>query len=322
MPHAAAIGFGLMVGVLARTAMLRSDYRQYPSYPHGYTTHLFLGAIASLAGPVAIVALIEGQWTAVTFFLLVAEQFRGIRSMERDALKALEDDELVTRGSEYIENIARVFETRYYIVIFVSASATAGYEFQSLWAGLLFAFIAFGLGLALMQREQLGNTVEVEAAPVTVKGQDVWVRDIYIINVGLAESREIIEKYAIGAVLTPKNDTGRDTLANLGERQAILHDATAILGVRKEADTPEFTPLSKRDVKTGRVAVYFVPMEKDPDTLVRMLRKAPVLESARGRSLYARMGKKGLAGLSSPQPSSGGAGGAGQGQGDGSQGEK
>ena len=32
-----------LVGVLARVAMLRSDYRQYPSYPHGYATHLFMG---------------------------------------------------------------------------------------------------------------------------------------------------------------------------------------------------------------------------------------------------------------------------------------
>ena len=40
--------------------------------------------------------------------------------MERDSLKALEDNELVPRGSEYIESIARVFETRYYIVIVVA----------------------------------------------------------------------------------------------------------------------------------------------------------------------------------------------------------
>lgn len=318
MPHANSIGLGLMVGVLARVAMLRSDYRQYPTYPHGYTTHLFLGVIASLAGPVAIVALVEGEWTAVTFFLLVAEQFRGIRGMERDALKSLEDDELVTRGTEYIENIARVFETRYYIVIFVSAAATAGYEFQSLGAGVLFALIAFGLGVDLMQQERLGDTVDVEAAPVTVKGQDVWIQDIYIVNVGLAESRKFIEEHAIGAVLTPKNDTGRDTLANRGERQAILHNATAILGVRMDADTPEFSPLSKRDVKTGRVAVYFVPMEKDQDTLVRTLRRAPVLESARGRSLYMRAGKRGLANLTPPGPNAR----AGRGQGDSSGGAK
>jgi hypothetical protein len=111
MPHGSAIGFGLMFGVLARVAHLRSDFRQYPTYPHGYTTHLFLGVIASLAGAVAVAAMIAGEWTAVTFFLLVAEQFRGIRGMERDSLKALEDDELVTRGTEYIEDISGSLRT-------------------------------------------------------------------------------------------------------------------------------------------------------------------------------------------------------------------
>ncbi|MGI6663498.1 MAG: YIEGIA domain-containing protein [Bacillota bacterium] len=33
--------------------MLRSDYRQYPTYPHGYSTHLFMGIFAALAGAVA-----------------------------------------------------------------------------------------------------------------------------------------------------------------------------------------------------------------------------------------------------------------------------
>ena len=295
MPHGNAIGFGLMLGVLARVAMLRSDHRQYPTYPHGYTTHLFLGVIASLAGAVAVAALIAGEWTAVTFFLLVAEQFRGIRGMERDSLKALEDDELVTRGSEYIEDIARVFETRYYAVIFVAAAGTLGYEFESVWSGLAFALIAFGLGVALMQRERLGDTVDVRVAKVRVDGADVWVDEVFIFNVGLNESKDFIEKYAIGAVLSPKTETGRDTLANRGQRQAILHDATGILGVRKDSDTPEFTPLAKRDLETGNVGVYFVPMDKDEEALVKLLSRSIVLESARGKSMRRRVGRGGLA---------------------------
>ena len=284
MPHGTAIGFGLALGMLARIAILRSDFRQYPTYPHGYTTHVFLGAIASLAGAGAIAALAEGEWTAVSFFLLVAEHFRGIRGMERDSLKALEDDELVTRGTEYIEDISRVFETRYYAVILVAATATLGYEYGKAPMGLGLAAAAFALAVALMHREHLGDTVDVSIAPVRIDGSDVWVGDIFIFNVGLQQSREFIEQHAIGAILTPKTDTARDTIANRGQRQAALHDATAILVVRKDADTPEFTPMAKRDLKTGRVGVYFVPMDRDEEALVRLLSKSIVLESARGRS--------------------------------------
>ncbi len=282
--HAAAVGFGMALGVLTRIAVLRSDFRQYPTYPHGYTTHIFLGAIASLAGSGAVAALIDGDWTAVSFFLLVSENFRGIRSMERDGLKALEDDELVTRGTEYIEDISRVFETRYYVVILVAASATLGYEHGRAPMGLGLAAAALVLAVALMHREHIGNTADISIAPVRIDGADVWVGDIFIMNVGLHESRDFIAKHAIGAILTPKTDTARDTISNRGQRQAFLHDATAILGVRKDADTPEFTPMAKRDLETGRVGVYFVPMDRDEDALVRVLSNSIVLESARGRS--------------------------------------
>ena len=84
MPFWKPVGLGLFLGVLARVALLRSDYRQYPTYPHGYTSHLFLGIIAALVGAVSIPALLAEEWTAVTFLVLVAQQFREIRSMERD----------------------------------------------------------------------------------------------------------------------------------------------------------------------------------------------------------------------------------------------
>jgi hypothetical protein len=293
MGHSGAVGLGLLVGILARLLMLRSDYRQYPTYPHGYSTHLFMGIFAALAGAVAVPALLEREWTAVTFFLLVAEQFRSIRGMERDSLKALEDNELVPRGTEYIENIARVFETRYYIVIVVAAATALGVLLQSPLTGFVFGAVVFMWGAILTRVETIGETVSVEAAPVAVRGSDVWVGDILIFSVGLKESQEFIKEWALGAILTPKTDEGRDTLASHGQRQAMLHDAASILGVRRDLDSPEFAPQAKRDLKTGRVVVYVVPMDKDPEVLLELLRRSPVLESARGRARFLKSGHTG-----------------------------
>lgn len=291
MPYGSAIGLGLLLGALARVAMLRSDYRQYPTYPHSYVSHLFLGFIAALAGAVAVPALMDQEWTAVTFFLVVSQQFREIRSMERDALKAMEDSVLVTRGSDYIEDIAKVFEARYYIVILVSATSSLGCVVGPLWLGVLFGALSFALGALLMGRESLGDIVSVEAAPVIVDGRDIYVGDIYIINLGLVESREAISEHALGAVLTPKDNNARDTIGSLGQRQAILHDAAIVMGVRKDSDTPEFTPLAKRDLKSGRVGVYMVPMEKDEEAFLEVLRRVPVLETSRGTTLKTKAGK-------------------------------
>lgn len=292
MPHGNSIGLGLLLGALARIAMLRSDYRHYPTYPHSYTSHLFLGFIAALAGSVTVAALLEQEWTAVTFFLLVSQQFREMRSMERDALKAMEDDELVARGSDYIEDIARVFEARYYIVILVSAASAFGFEIGSIWLGLLFGLLSFAVGAFLMVRRRLGDIVTVEPAPVIVQERNIYVGDVFIMNLGLVESREIIQEHALGAILVPKDDNARGTIANPGQRQAIVHDLAAVLGARKDLDTPEFTPMAKRDLKTGRVGVYIVPMEKDQDALLEALRRVPILESARGGALNTRAGRK------------------------------
>ena len=170
------------MGIMARVLLLRSDYRQYPTYPHGYASHLFLGIIAALVGAVSVPALMAQEWTAVTFFVIVAQQFREIRSMERDSLEALEETQLVARGSDYIESIARVFEARYYIVIFVAASASYGAERE---ARSGYSPRRFGT----YRQHSCGqeNPRQVSGGytpPLSFHGPDLYVGDIFIMNVG------------------------------------------------------------------------------------------------------------------------------------------
>jgi len=290
-PHASAVGLGFLLGMLARVAMLRSDYRQYPTYPHGYASHLFLGGIAALVGAVAIPALLEREWTAVTFLVLVAQQFRGIRDMERKSLKALEDNELVPRGADYIEDMAKTFESRYYAVIFVSTVTSAGVEGVSVPGGLLLGALAFGFSALLMRKRRIGDIIEVKSGTPSFRGPELYVGDIFIMNVGLEESRRTIEEKGLGAILIPRDEDARDTLGSPGQRQAIVHDVQAILGVSKEPDTPEFSPVIKRDLETGRAGLFFVPMEKDEEPMLSVIRRVPVLESARRRGSRALAGR-------------------------------
>lgn len=289
MPHGLPILTGFLVGVLVRVILLRSDYRQYPTYPHSYVSHLFMGVIAALLGSVAIPALLEREWTAVTFLVLVAQQFRGIRSMERDSLKALEDTQLVARGQDYIENIAKVFEARYYLVIFASLLTSVGVELGSIWLGLLLGALSAYVGSCFMKVKTLGELVFVEEAPIRLDGPNLYVGDIFLMNVGLSESRKEIEKMALGAIITPRNEEGRDTIASPGQRQAILHDLAGILGVEKDMDMPEFTPMARRETPKGeRVGIFIMPSDKDPRALIEVIERVPVLESARGVSYRRR----------------------------------
>lgn len=118
---------GTLAGSITRIVLLRVDYRQYPGYPHGYIVHLTLGVIASALGAVAIPAIIEKDFTAFTFLALATQQFREIRNQERTTLESLEETELIKRGKDYIEGIAKTFEARNYLVMstaFIAALAT------------------------------------------------------------------------------------------------------------------------------------------------------------------------------------------------------
>ena len=90
--------FGIVIGTLSRMLMLRTDYRQYPTYLHGKIIHTALGFIAASLGTLAVPSILEQDFTAVTFLTIAASQFREVRNMERNTLEQLDSFELVPRG--------------------------------------------------------------------------------------------------------------------------------------------------------------------------------------------------------------------------------
>ena len=285
------IVFGVALGTLARYLMLKSDYRHYPSYPHGVITHISLGFIAAVLGSVAVPALMAKEFTAVSFLALAAQQFREVRTIEREMLLNLDKSELVQRGPDYIEGIARVFESRNYLVIITSLIVSS----VTLFTNGFFGFAAGALAVLSSNRLMSGRRIEdiarVRTGDIEFKGANVFVEDIHIMNIGADEAREILRKRAVGVIIEPINDNERETLANNGQRMAIAHDAASQLGVYKDVDTPEFTPLVRRDLDTGRIAMLIVPIEKDPEFLITAVKGVPVLESATGKPLKSRAGK-------------------------------
>lgn len=290
-----AVLAGVASGMVARLGLLRVDYRSYPGYPHGYISHVAQGLVASLLGAVALPALVERQYTAVTFLSLVAQQFRDVRRMEREALGNLETTEMVPRGTDYIEGIARVFESRNYLVMMVGlGGAAAGLlatvvllaPVLALGAGLVVGLLLAWWVTAVKPGRQVGDIARVRPASVRFDGANLFVEDIQIMNVGDADSRQEILAYGRGAIVEPLDRDARQTLADVGQRQAMVHDAAKVLGVRRDVDTQEFTPLARRHLPTGRVALYIVPDTGDSETLVAVIRRTPVLESARGTASY------------------------------------
>ncbi len=287
-----ATACGVIIGTLTRYYLLRRDYRQYPSYPHGVLANMALGFIASVIGAVAVPALAEKEYTAVTVLALAATQFREVRNLERTMLLNLDSMQLVRRGPEYIEGIARVFEARNYLVM-LTALLVGGVTY---WGSILYsipvALITIFISCQLMKGKEIGQIAKVREGKVYFKGPNLFVEDIHFMNLGTEQVKNAYLERALGVVIEPLDDNGRTTLANLGQRMAIAHDAAALLGIYRDADTAEFTPVVRRNLDTGRVALVIVPIEKDIEFLLEAVKRVPVLESALRMPLLNPIGRK------------------------------
>ncbi|MGI6488632.1 MAG: YIEGIA family protein [Syntrophothermaceae bacterium] len=290
--HVLTILLGVVAGTLARLVMLRSDYRHYPSYPHGFVTHISLGFIAALVGAVAVPALAKPDYAAATFLILAAQQFREIRNMERETLARIEQTKLVQRGSDYIEGIAGVFEARNYLVI-ITALATSGANHLWGWpVALGVAVISLVISHLLMQGECVGDIADVVPGKVHFDRSLLMVGDVVIMNVGLPAFREKVLEEGRGVVLKPRDDDARLTLDSIGQRQAILHDISVILGTKIDEKEMEFMPLAKKNADTGEIGIFLLPNEPDLECLVEIIKKVPVIESSKARPLSSYYGRR------------------------------
>lgn len=292
MEHGTTILIGVVAGVAARLYMLRSDYRQYPGYPHGYVTHISLGAVAAAIGAVAIPALVEKEFAAVSFLALAAQQFREVREMERKSLARLEELELVPRGYDYIEGIARVFESRNYLAMGVSFIASAA-AYQGGWmVGAVIGLAVVFVTTFFMRGEVVGDIAEVVPAKLEFRGSVLTVGGVPLMNVGLPEAREKILREGLGVVISPKDDRARATLHNVGQRQAIVHTAAALLGTKVDVGEISWMPIARKHIDSGAIAVFILPQEPDVECLVEAINRTPVLESAKRNPLLTRAGRR------------------------------
>ncbi|WP_438445586.1 YIEGIA family protein [Gorillibacterium sp. sgz5001074] len=271
---------GTVFGIVARLTMLRTDHRQYPTYPHGRIIHLALGVIAAALGSLAVPSLLEKEYTAVTFLTLAAQQFRDVRNMERQTLKNIDSMELVPRGATYIEGIAMVFEGRNYMVIFTAFTASLCTIVFAWYWGILAGAAALALSNRFKTGKSISAIADVDNAEIRMDGPDLYVGDIYIMNVGLEETRKQIAEHGLGLIVKPRNKNSRVTLANVGQRQAMLHDVSTIMGVFRDTGEPSLMPMAKLDMSDGRLAVLILPQEKDPEVARKVLLRVPLLESA------------------------------------------
>ena len=287
-----AVILGMVAGFLARLYMLRTDYRNYPSYPHGYIIHLSLGAIAASLASIALPALLEEEYTAITFLVLCAQQFRDIRTMERETLMKVEENTLVPRGLDYIEGIAKVFESRNYLVMLVSLVTSGATIYGGVGLGAVAGLVMILFARFLMRGSFIRGIARVTEGKLHFEKSLLYVDDIVLMNVGDPEAREKILREGVGIVLHPYDDDGRSILNNLGQRQALVHDISMLVGNKLEVGEQEWTPAARKNMETGSLGIFLLPNEKDVECVIEAAKRTPVLESAVQKPLANTIGRK------------------------------
>jgi uncharacterized protein len=278
--YTTGIVMGGCFGITSRIMMLQTDYRQYPTYPHGKIIHISLSVIAAALGSVAVPSMLEKNYTAITFLSLAAQQFRDVRNMERQSLLQIDKEELVPRGSTYIEGIAMVFEGRNYLVILTALLTSLCCILFTWYYGLAAGAFSLILSHFYKQGKRLVDLTDIQIAPIRMEGPDLYVDHIYMMNVGLSDTQKLIKEHGLGLLITPKNMNVRSVVANLGQRQAILHDVSTILGVYRDSGEPSLMPIAKLDMNSGALAVFILPQDKEPERAIQAVNRVPVLESA------------------------------------------
>lgn len=270
----------VLCGTLARYFTLIVDYRQYPSYPNGYLIHIVTGFISSGIGAIAIPALLEKNFEAITFLALATEQFREVRRIEKESLQSLDDVEHVFRGEAYIDGIAKTFEARNYFSLLVSFITSLTMHIipnNNIVINILCGILSGGISLYMLKKFSKGKTVgdiaNIELAKITVKNSELYVDDIFVTNhLGIDYSRELVQNSGLAAVIYPTEKHFNRILNHNGQRQAIIFEICRVLGLKRYNYT-------KCDYETGRIAVVMVPIIYDDGAFIETIKKTPVLES-------------------------------------------
>ena len=185
-----------------------------------------------------------------------------------------------------------MFEMRNYLVI-LTALVTAGVA--HLW-GWQLALVAGPLMIygttKLMSGSTIGEIASIEPAEVSFDGALLKVADVPMMNVGLKAARDKIMSEALAVLIHPFDDEGRLTLQSPGQRMAIIHDVTSILGAKVDIGETELLPMARMHADKGYLALFIVPNEPDMDVLMEMIKRVPVLESARSSTLKSYWGRK------------------------------
>lgn len=290
----------LFIGVLCRGLVLRVTDKQYPSRPQDYLEQIIISGLSASLGAIAFPALIDKEFSALTFFAVAIQQFQGLSKEEKITIENIDNQEVVPKGAAYIEEIASTYESRSYISLFSALVASVIYIYFARAYKLTFlpCTILATIGGAIvglifrkyLRRDSIGDIADVVEAKISFEGPILKVNDVFINNIGLEDTRSKYLKDGIAIEIIPKDLKAYGIISDLGQRQAMLHNLFIHFGINKDIDEKDLLATSKINLEKNTVVIPYLPLVKDMDELIKVIKSTPILEVSKGKQ-SAYMGK-------------------------------
>lgn len=284
----------LTLGILCRGLVLRVTDRQYPTRPQDFLEQIITSGLAASLGAIALPALLDKEFAALTFFAVAIQQFQGLGEQERISLKNIDEDEIVPKGSAYVEEIASTYESRCYISLLSALAASWLFIFcnNRLKFGFFMCTAAATIGAAIvgllirryLRRHSVGDIADVRQAKIKFEGPLLKVNDVLISNIGLEDTRKKYLENGLAIEIVPKNIGDYGIVSDIGQRQAIIHNIFIHMGVNKDVDEKDILTISKLNINKNTVVIPFIPILKDIDTMIKIAQSTPILESAKSKN--------------------------------------
>lgn len=283
----------LIIGTLCRAFVLRISDKQYPTRPQDYLQQIIIAGLSASLGAIALPALIDKEFSALTFFAVGIQQFQGLAQQERITLENLDSDEIVEKGGAYVEEIASTYETRSYISLFSSLAASVAYiyiarryDLNALICTIAAVIAGVIVGLIFrfsLRRNSIGDVADVIPANLEFDDAVLKVNNVVITNIGLKSSRDRYLNKGMAVEIVPKNMADFGIVNDIGQRQAILHNIYIHMGIDKDVDEVDILAISRTDLEKRSVVIPYIPILQDIDVLINVIKSTPIIETSKGK---------------------------------------
>ncbi len=284
----------MLVGISARFIVLSVKDKQYPSRPQDYIEQIIIAALASALGSIAFPALIDKEFSALTFLAVGIQQFQGSSKQEKITLQNIDGDDLLKKGDACIDEISTIYEVRSYVSLFSALVSSILFiyiarKFDASMIVCSVCAVTGGILVAiifkkLIKRGTIEEIADIHMAKISFDGPILKVNDIYMDNIGLKDSRKKYLEKGMAIEIVPKTMGDFGTINDIGQREAILHNIYIHFGIDKDVDEVDLLSISRTDLNKKTVVMVMIPLVKDEVNFIKVAGGTSILDTAKGKN--------------------------------------